>query len=249
MTSYAVAFPTGSPAWNLYQRLKQNGVGDADIDTGYPVTDYAKKTRKIVHHDHKIEETEVLNYALEHYEKFQLAIKETMGYDVPWSLDDLNPATDFDAKIRDKVGQAISAFKKILAAQGHKEGTGRYDELLALSLYAFALSEASSIPIDLKREMEKEGLTGMLYYMANHGGGLALSGIHEHCKSEATALESLAQACGDCSEESKVLYAVFKAAGLKPKSLSVIPDYEDQVPAGTLHISVGVRLGEKTRHL
>jgi tetratricopeptide (TPR) repeat protein len=248
MANYTVTFPTGSPAWNLYQRLKQGGVGDADIDTGYPEIDYAKKTRKTVHQgDHKIDETEVLNYALEHYERFQLAIKETMGYDVPWSLDDLNPATDFDAKIRGKVGGAIAAFNKILVAQGLKEGTARYKELLAVALYAFTVSNASSIPIGLRSDLEKEKLNGVLYYLASHGGGLGLSGMDNDCPIEATALGALAKACGACTEESKVLYAVFRAAGLQPKILHVIPDYKDQVPEGTFHASVSLNLGGKTR--
>lgn len=255
MTTYSVAMQKDSPIMRLYEKLKEDGVKDADLDTGYPQTDYVKKTRQTVHKgDHKIDGTEVLNYALEHYERYQLAIKETTGYIVPWSLDDLNPATDFDAKIRDKVSRAITAFKQILTEKGLKAGTNRYNELLGVSLLGFAWMSPPnhvimSIRTVVKQELEREGLSEVFGYL-ERSGGLALAEMGKDCELEATALESLANVCGWCSEKSKILYAVFRAAGLRPKPLDVLLGYEyndKKKQPGAVHQSVALTLGGKVR--
>jgi tetratricopeptide (TPR) repeat protein len=253
MSDYTIAIKQDSPLWRLYQKLKTDGVKDADLDTGYPQTDYVKKSRKTVHQgDHKIEATEVLNYALEHYERYQLALKETTGYIVPWSLDDLNPATDFDAKIRDNVALTITEFKRSLSANGLAEGTDRYNELLALSLYSFVLAvktTGASGVVGLKgadRELKGAGVNGIVDRLVKSGGlGLANK---KDCDLEAAALGVLVKACGACTEQSKVLYAVFRAAGLQPKFFYVKPD-EDGFRGRALvpHKSVGVKFGDKTR--
>ena len=171
MSDYAVTIPQDSPVFKLYQKLKADGVKDADLDTGYPATDYVKKTRTITRKDHKVDATEVLNYALEHYERFQLALKETTGYDVPWSLDDLDPATHFDAGLREQVDHAIAAFRKVLADKGLETGSSRYNELLAVSLYAFALGgiprleggyAAVFISPDVSQVLKKNGLSQVM---------------------------------------------------------------------------------------
>ena len=260
MAGYTIAIQQDSPIYKLYRKLKDDGVKDDDLDTGYPQTDYVNKTRRIVHQDdHQIEAREVLNFALEHYERYQLAIRETTGYDVPWSLDDLNPATDFDAKIRDKVDRAITAFKQSLSAKGLKEGTGRYNELLALALYAFTLTcqpinvggrQAVEIPIVLSQELSKEKLIGVIDYLVENGGLLSTPN-QEDCKLEANVLEALAKGCGWCTEHSTILYTLMKRAGLNAKMLFVIPSARSNrkadLAATTYHMSVSVQLDKKMR--
>lgn len=241
MPDCTVTFSVGSPSWNLYMAMRDQGVKPEDIDTGYPLTDYAKKTRSVVGRgDYRIDETEVLNYALEHYEKFQLAIKETTGYDVPWSLDDLNPATDLDAKIRDQVSQAIVKFRQILSAKGLKEGDDRFNELLAVSLFAFVRSPKpktvaapAPLPKKVKQDLQSAGLEEVAEQLAA-SGGLGLSKRQKKCVLEETALGSLAKNCRSRSEENYVLHAVFRLAGLKAQSLLVPPN-----GGGAISLSLG----------
>jgi hypothetical protein len=247
MSDYVIAIKQDSPIWNLYQKLKADGVSDADLDTGYLERDNAKKTRKTVNQgDQKIEEPEILNYALEHYERYQLAIKETTGYIVPWSLDDLDPSTDFDEEIRYRADRTISGVKQVLSAKGLKEGSDEYNELLAVSLFAFArapkpklesgIYTTAVIPKYISRELEKQGLKEVTDQLARHGG-LARSMLKKDCAQEAPALTALAKRCGHCSEESYILYGLFKRAGLKAKMFFVRPN----------HVAIGLPLGKRTR--
>lgn len=257
MAGYTIAIQKDSPIFKLYQKLKADGVKDDDLDTGYPETDYVNKTRKIAHQgDQVINETEVLNYALENYERFQLAIKEIIGGVVPWSLDDLNPATDFDAQVRDKVGCALNAFQKILAEKGFKAGTDRYNELLALSLFAFTLASQPAgdakapIPKTIRQELAQEGLSQVEDYLARNGG-LALGAKKNDCVLEAMALQALAAGCGHCTEQSSVLYSVLRAAGLKANFLyvksGVTANQKLGAEPGMLHVAVSVKLNKKRR--
>jgi hypothetical protein len=231
MADYAVAIKKDSPVWKLYQKLKADGVKDSDLDTGYPETDHANKTRNTVHRDdHQIDEPEVLNYALENYERYQLAIKETTGYEVPWSLDDLDPATDFDAKIREQIKQTIGKFKPILAAQW-EEGTIGYNELMAIALFAYARAPRQKTgPVQtpvaiskvIKQDLRKAGLDEIIGLLAANGG-LGLSIRQKKCAMESTALDAMRKNCRSRSENSYVLHGVFGLAGLNGGNLSMPP--------------------------
>ena len=262
MAGYTISIQNNSPVYKLYQKLKADGVKDADLDTGYPQTDYIKKTRKTVHQgDHQIDETEVLNYALEHYVRYQLEIKQTTGHDVPWSLDDLKPETRDDAIMRAKTYRAITTFGKILSAKKLRPGIGRYDELMALSLYSFAMigrltndgkKQAVLVPSNIEVELKKEGLFDVVRYVVTNGGGLDLAYVEKDCTLEATALEALSGNCGLCTEKSEIVLALFKLAGLKARSLYVEPGEKAlavlKAPKGILHMSVSLEMpGGKRR--
>jgi len=60
MSEYTITFKKNADIWKLYQRLKKAGVKDADLDKGYPKTDYVKKKRSVIHKgDRKIQKQEV----------------------------------------------------------------------------------------------------------------------------------------------------------------------------------------------
>jgi tetratricopeptide (TPR) repeat protein len=259
MADYSISFEKGSSIWKLYQELKKNGVKDSDLDKGYPETDYVKRERKVVHQaDHKIQPEEVLDYALERYSKYQLAIKETTGYDVPWSLDDLDPRTSFDEEIRQRVNQTIAACKQILASKGLKKGTDKFNESLGLSLYAFVLSTVRKngdiiefvLPKSVRAELASRDLNEMISYLSENMG-LGLTLIRKDCSFESSALEALKNNCGNCTEKSSILYTIFQMAGLDAKFTHVLPSYDflqkNRIDLGSLHTSISLKIGHSQR--
>lgn len=240
--TYKLAFMPDSPVGKLYQKEKAEGAQDKDLDAGYPETDYVKQTRIITHQDQLIDETEVLNYALERYEQFQLEIEAVIGQPVPSSL---------DAKVSGQTNKTIAKFKQILTTEGLREGTDKYDELLALSLFAWASSKVI-VSESVRQELLSVGLSEVIDYLAEHGG-LGLSAFRGDCRTEATASAALAKKCGACTEQSNILLGVMRLAGLKVKPLSVVlaPGYlaskNIKVAPDEFHSSVSVDLGEKKR--
>lgn len=210
-SSHKAVFEKGTDIWSLYQKLKEGGVEDTDLDQGYYKTDFVNKKRILVHdNDCQIQEQEVLSYALEKYEKYRGVIKGTVGYEIPWVL---------DAETSKRVTQVIKEFEQILVSKGYAEGTDEYSELLAVSLYGYAMVPKqegvlkAEVPQDIKQELGNKGLKEVLSYLENRGG-LGLGKIELDCEIEATATEALRQGCGECTEQSKILYAIFKMAGL-----------------------------------
>ena len=136
---------------------------------------------------------------------------ESMGHEIPWGLDDLDPETIFDLKIREKISGAIKTFEENLNFAEYTKGTDKYNELLAISLYAFAVSSkrlGSSeirIPKDAVKELKDAGLESMIFYIVRNGG-LGLTDNANNCELEANALTALKDSCGWCSEKSKILY-------------------------------------------
>ncbi|GEM_PF-817303 len=262
MAEYPLTFKKDTPIWKLYQELKRGGVQDETLDMGYPDTDYVHQKRtQIQAVDHVIQEPEVLNYALDRYEKYQQVIQETTGYVVPWSLDDLDPKTKSDELIRQRATHAIQAFRDILTSKGLSAETDRYQELMGLSLYAFAMAgkqfgiSKASIPEDLKVELVKEGLEKVVTYLESKGGiGFAL--VTQDCAVEATALEALEKGCGWCTEGSSILYPLFRMAGLKANFMfgKAKPDIAirlkniPKLGGRLLHVSVALFLDKRVRY-
>ncbi|NQU16699.1 MAG: tetratricopeptide repeat protein [Candidatus Saganbacteria bacterium] len=260
MSDYTVTFKPQSNIWKLYQKLKKSGVKDHDLDRGYPRTDYVKKKRYIIKRgDRKIQKQEVLNYALENHEKYQRAIKETTGYVVPWSLDDLDPKTTFDSRIRAKVDKTIAIFKVEIKKAGYKDGTDKYKELLAVSLFAYvmvskkhSLLQNIAIPNHIKNELRGAGLEAIVWYLMRFGG-LGRKGIKNDCELEATALEALKKRCGLCSETSSIVYAAFKRAKLRVGFLYGVFSQAGRKkmnpePQAGMHLSIKLFINKKIRY-
>ncbi|MEE8637492.1 MAG: hypothetical protein V3T21_00445, partial [Candidatus Margulisiibacteriota bacterium] len=256
MPTYTVTFEKESPTWNLYQGLKKDGVKDSDLDQGYPKTDYVNKKRTTIgKNDRKIQKEEVLDYALERHERYRLAIKGTMGDVIPWGLDDLDPKTDFDHDLREKISAAITYFEEKITQAGHKKDKDRFKELLAVSLYTFAMASKKNksmirFPKNVMDELTKAGLKDIISYIGKEGG-LGLIDFKSDCELEATALEALKNNCSECTEMSKILYALFNMAGLKAKFIYGLPKPEFykkfQKDIGELHVSLALKSNEKIR--
>lgn len=222
---------SGSPlAYRLYQGLLSSGVSPASIDSGYQIINYNNTycpgrgpSCLLGAGDNLIKPEEVFEYALNNYTRHRALIEDTLGDPIPWELDDLNPATSFDAEIRNKITDAINTLKGILAEKGYTEGTGEYKKGLAMGLYLLiAMPEVENIPYvsdinDLKAKMESSGIGPFFDYLLAHGGvRLYLNNDREY-----SALDALQNEKGNCSEFSKILFSVFGMAGLEPKYVMV----------------------------
>lgn len=168
----------------------------------------------------------IVNAGLEHADVTHDFFEKLAGRAVPWALDDFNPKTKEDADVRRRISQFVELAKRRLRQQGLKETDDTFKERLAIALYLFAQAPLKgelqklydsrpdlALPIfswfnplglsSLREDIEKEG-------------GLGLALFAGDANPEATALETLKQKLGRCTERSKVLYAVMKQAGLDP---------------------------------
>ncbi len=247
---------TGTPVWLLYQRLRRDGVGNSALDSGYRHVDYLKKqTSTVQRGDGEIQTEEILKYALERYRQHASTIRETLGYAIPWSLDDLDPNTSFDENLRKKIDAAIETFGKLVSRAGYATTTERRDELMAMALFAFTLwpqngRSPEQVPPDLKATLRSARLEGVLRYLGTEGG-LGRIDVQRDCVFEAPALEALKSGCGRCSEDSRILYGVFERAGLKARMVYAKLKYaamkELKTSPGFLHFSLGLPSGKTTR--
>ena len=224
MSEYKIAFDKDSNVWKLYQALKKAGVKDSDLDRGYYETDYINKKRSFIGKDKVVQTEEVLDYALENYERFHLAISENMGYVIPWSLDDFDPNTTFDQEIRDKIKAKITFFREELKKAGFLDpASDKYKELLAVSVFTYVITGKKGpaglrAPEEAINELKKAKLTRIADQIMKEGG-LGTADFKGDCNPEATALEALKKKCGMCTEFSYLMFAALKMAGLEALSL------------------------------
>lgn len=144
---------TNPLANGIYQDLNKLGVSCEIMDQGYNVTNYAgkycadKTARNCIlsKGDGVVGSDEVLEYALNHYDKYRQVIEGRLGSPLPWVLDDLDPKSTFDADIRAKVNAAIGELKKIITSNGITEGSPEYKEKLAAGLTWFVAAPATDI--------------------------------------------------------------------------------------------------------
>ncbi|MBI2346799.1 MAG: tetratricopeptide repeat protein [Deltaproteobacteria bacterium] len=190
-------------------------------------------------------------------------------------LDDLDPATGFDAKVRNRAQAAIDQLKGILKKQGIQEGTEGYKERMAVGLYYLAAlpdeetlrrlpsSPAyATLPMLVKkafgmRELTKLGLGAFGYHIKIKGGFR----VEENVSEEYTALEALKTGNGKSTERSKILFALLHMAGLNPQFVLVRrkglltsgdPDIAKSVKywsAGILHLCIGLEMLGRLRLL
>jgi len=254
---YTQTFNKDSNIWKLYLELKKAGVKDEDLDRGYSETDYTnKKQLPRGEKDQIIQAEEVLDYALERYERFHLALKEQMGYVIPWTLDDFDPATTFDQEIRDKLQAKIKFIKDEMKKAGYLDTkTDEYKELLAVSVFTYVVAGKKDetgvkVFVDDIKELRRAKL-GKIAEMILDEGGLGLADIKNDCDPEGTALEALKKKCGACTELSYVTHAALKMAGIETASLFVEapPAYliKKGWPPGTNHNSLVLELKNKKR--
>lgn len=257
-----ITFGKGSEAYHIYQRLRAAGVPDSTLDTGVVDIDYTRPgPNETVRGagDGVLEEREVIGYALDHFERFPEIAGEITGRPIPWSLDDHDPTTTFDAEIRAKTQAAITTLDRLLRTQGVAPGTLLYRERLAVGLFYFAVFPDTTATIAADRpgllqrtaELQSLGLTAFQDALFRQGGlGTLLT--YADAAEEATALETLRTKRGFCTERSKVVFAVFRMAGLDPQFASLrwqdLQSTRDAKPfSRDGHMVVALRLGHRYR--
>ncbi len=224
-------------AYGIYQDLLEAGASCTDLDYGYNVTNYAglycpaKDARSCVKSkgDGVVEADEVKEYALDKeyeldpqkYAQYRKIIEGRLGEPLPWVLDDLDPATTFDADIRKRIQAAIDELKRIITAKGITEGSEKYNEMLAAGLTWFVAMPGGAMVEKMLQSffgkmiidrIEDDGLGEFVGYLKANGG-IRVEGNYSE---EYTALEALSKITGECTEISKILFAAMKMAGLRP---------------------------------
>ncbi|PIR20108.1 MAG: hypothetical protein COV45_09050 [Deltaproteobacteria bacterium CG11_big_fil_rev_8_21_14_0_20_47_16] len=255
----------------IYNAILQNGESCEKIDQGYTVVNYAgihcadsnSKTCIKGSGDGVLESSEVLEYVLNNYEKYREIIEGQLNLKLPWVLDDLDPKTDFDTKIREQVQTAIDALDKILKAKGLVKGSAEYNEKLAVGLHWFVAMPVLKSPLDIPLvnqriadEMKKDGLEDFTKYLQAKGG-LRVDGDYSR---EYSALDAIRFHQGECTEMSKILYAVLKMAHLNPQFLDV-EIYKEKpenvymlgqylvTPRNISHVCIALKNGDRMRML
>lgn len=264
--NYRILFKSESLAGESYEELRRAGVKLKALDHGCHTIDFTKDEPNGEHKNltGKIETCEVFEYILDHSQKFRsLAVKLANGA-LPWELDDQNPATDFDVKVRAKVQSAIDQVKTILRGKGLSPNSPEYQEKLAVALFYFVV-----YPVDPtqdpgvknwqnygKKELYSLGLENFHEEFLLKQGGLGrmtVKGFDQ--EKEYSALDTLKNNEGWCTEWSKVLYGVHQMAGLRsffattridPKTLSAEIASRSEVPSLD-HIFLELPLGNRTR--
>lgn len=216
--------PEEPQAKDLFLKLKKDyGLQDAEINRGCHRLDLANPGPgdRIVEAGGDLKACEVYDFVLDHYEKYPELAASLTGKPIPWTLDDLNPATAFDEGLRTRVKAAIAKLEQILLKQGHQPGTEAFQEKMAVGLFYFTYFPENPDHIQKNREsllmtvreLRDTGLQDFETYLFQKGG-FGVAEFQGDAPREATALEALSLKKGWCTERSKILFAVFRMAQL-----------------------------------
>jgi tetratricopeptide (TPR) repeat protein len=263
-------------AYRLYQGLirTRQGFPLRELDQGYQVTNYGyllpeggknctdPKVPFCVQGkgDSRISSEEVWDYALDHSEdtKIREATEGVLARPLPWLLDDFNPNTLEDDKIRERVQDAIRLLAGLLQKQNLKSDTPEYQVKLAVGLLLLVAVPRSEKMDPYKeileryytKQLEQLGLGAFKEDLLLRGGLRVDTEDLKKEDVEYSALEAIYHDKGACTELSKILYAVLKMAGFKPFFVSVNPwktDIEEiksilnEVP-GYGHLCIAIRI-------
>jgi len=263
-STYSYDFPEASPAWQAYQQLKALGIKDRQLDKGCPTLKILKdgtgQRRVWGQNDKKVTACEVQEFSLNHYLEHPEVAKLFAGNPIPWSLDDLDPDTEYDQIMRDQIEGAIARLNLEIEQLGYPRGSEAYQERMAVGLtYLFSVPgiwkhhpEFKDQYAEVIQELTDLGLNNLALHIQNRSPDF---GFRPSDGVEYSALEALRRGTGNCTEQSKVLFDMFKRAGLDPFFVYVDlwdtndPFIKDQVKKnpGYKHVCLGLRLGNKVR--
>lgn len=212
---------------------------------------------------------DIWEVAFANYEKYQRLIEGVTRQPLPWSIVDDNILTRHDLYLKQSGEAAITLLKKILVAQGFQTDTPEYEERLAVGLFYFACAPSplrmhayrSSIQ-DIfpgMEELKSLALGDFYQYILDHGGwGISFLNYEKGIQGEFSALESFQKGIGACTEVSKLLFSLFKLAGLKPRLvfllaqdvLDVLTPLLREKPQVEVwgHMAVGMQWGKRWRY-
>jgi len=214
-------------AYHLYEGLIKQGVSCEQLDGGYHIINYhgtqcpksENRTCVVGINDGIVTSNDVFEYALNNYEKYQELLQGVFGTILPWVLDDKNPTTNYDMKIRENINNHIDLLTNLIKKQGIQEGTEAYKEKMAIGLFYLVsipdrnwIKQNKSEFLELTQELVTVGLEEYLSYLETNGG-IRVEGDYSE---EYSALSALDKESGECTEQSKILFAVLKMAGLNP---------------------------------
>lgn len=210
--AYRVGIPKDSPVFGLYEGLRSAGVQDEHIDRAG---------------DCYISPEDVVDTAVADWKKYQGLLESNLGFAFPWSLDDLDPKTTFDADIRKKIDAAAVIIKDILIKKGFQEGTDEFKKRAAVAMVAFACMPSTqdyrNISSEGRDEIAKQisvldGLDMAEYksVLMRDGGLGALLG-NKDAPVRISALKALERGV----RRYEILYAVLEAAGMEPVAMEM----------------------------
>lgn len=277
---YETDFGEDPKAKWVHLQLKSKGIPDANLDQGCSVIHWDEKDNLtnpggLGKGDHKIESCEVYGFALDRYQDagFRPIVETISGKPIPWVLDDFNIHTTFDNELRKSIHKQIKKFDQMIRKMGFKPDSPEYQERMAMGLFTMMAIPSWGLRLpkqevnpglfddveilrrsfeNLKGELKKLGMESVWDHFSTHGG-LRINALNTE---EYTALEALDQRMGNCTEHSKILYAAYKMAGLKPEFVISDPlksGYEwikkwAENNPGYSHQSVGLEINGKFRH-
>jgi len=172
LPTFQVLLEPGSQARLAYQILLQAGVTNDALDLGCDREDPTGR------HDRVIEACEVQEYALAHYLEYPAAAEAIFGGIVPWSLDDFNPETTYDADLRQQVDATLQALRTSDSVKTLDADSDAYRSKLALGLFYFIdfprevnFSKAEENHLKIRTaKLRAEGLGDFQDYLFEHGG-------------------------------------------------------------------------------
>src|SRR3989339_221864 len=249
-------------AYHLYRALLERGITDDEMDLGWTEN---KNTETHTNDSYSMQGTnglleanEIIEYALNNDQKYFTLLCDTFGEPPPWSLDDSNPTTIFDEKIRTKIQQAIDILNTQIIEAGIVPGTEDYKERMLVGLFYLAnvpdqlylrsFVNTLLLPDDMRRFLSMQELVDQKldsykqYLLANGGFGISDGDNTE----EYSALDAIANNIGNCTEKSKILFAILRMAGLEPCFVAIDAAYLQQDLG---HSCVGVDINGSIRIL
>lgn len=185
----------------LYRKLLADGVATAEIDVGW--RDEFGTT--VGAGDEVIERREVIGYLYEHWQCYGKLIATRTEFSVPWSLDDYNSFTDFDAKVRKAAAKLIERARAAVAKEGMAPEAAGFTRALAWAIQQEAIKDEAFL---------KETAS-----VTHTGDAIAVEDIQE-----LSALEYLKSKRGSCTENSKVMLGLYAMAGIRARAIDVVGD-------------------------
>lgn len=203
-----------------YQRLRRDGVKDADIDQGYGqavATEDPFAPDRIVMgaNDGVIHCAEIAEAVFVRYAKYQALIAKDTGRPVPWLA---------HGALARQLTKAATLIRRDVESVWGQQPYARV--LLDHALYLYARMPPISV-MPYYRQYQADWLARSLAPMRQRGldqvaaliereGGLGLASFTQDTALEATVDESIDQQKGACTERAKALFALFTAAGREP---------------------------------
>jgi tetratricopeptide (TPR) repeat protein len=259
---YFISFGSDLRSSSAYLKLLGASVTNEKLDRGCRFF----QDRVFGKEDRRIEACEVRELTFDSFPQYLDAAQELTGSPFPCGLDDLDPKTDFDEKIRKKVATAIDFLNNSQGIKDEKNPSEERREKLARALYYFVdfpdlpeRIQADSRDLLLKStgELQRLGMGDFQDYLFKNGGlGTSLFIKPLEGDPHQPALEALAAKTGSDFTKSNILFAVLQQADLKPQFFavpykSIQPTLRNEIHGGLIRmvkssqIMVGMNLEKK----